>query len=239
MIYEIDGVRYRAGRRLWTTADDAVLRARYPHESTAALAPALGRSLRAVYARAKTLGLVKSAAYLASPAACRLRRGDGTGAATRFKPGQVPANKGLRRPGWGPGRMKATQFKPGERRGVAAKLWRPIGTIALDTDGYQRIKVREARPGEAHGFGNMQVWPLLNRHLWTEAHGPIPPGHAVVFKDGNPAHCVLDNLELVTMQELLRRNSVHRLPAPLKATIHLLGAVKRQIRRHDPHAAHD
>jgi len=57
------------------------------------------------------MGLTKSAAYLASPAACRLRKGDNVGAARRFRPGHVPANKGLRRPGWSTGRMAETQFK--------------------------------------------------------------------------------------------------------------------------------
>lgn len=217
-------------RRPWTAADDAALRRRYPDEPTATLAVAIGRTTKAVYQRAKLLGLAKSAAYLASPAACRTNGRQGMG--TRFQKGSVPANKGLRgRKGWAPGRMAETQFKPGVRQGVAARNWRPIGTIAIDGEGYQRIKVREALPGEAFGFGNTKVWPLLNRHLWAEAHGPIPPGHAVVFKDGNRQHCVLSNLELVSCAELMRRNTVHRLPAPLPQTIQLLGALKRQIRR--------
>jgi len=206
-----------------------VIRARVPHEPTAMVARALGRSLSSTYQRAHVLGAQKSAAYLASAEAGRL--GHGQGGATRFRPGNVPANKGLRRPGWGPGRMKATQFKPGVRQGVAAKNWRPVGTILSDSEGYQRIKVREARPGEPYGFGNVRVWPLLQRHVWAEAYGPIPPGHSVVFRDGNRRHCALENLELVTRAELMRRNSIHNLPPELKETVQLLGRVKRQIRK--------
>jgi hypothetical protein len=223
--------QYRAGKRLWSPEDDARLRAEYPDTPTADLARAFGRSLSATYARAEKLGLAKSEAYLASPAACRLRRGDAVGAPFRFKPGQAPANKGLRRPGWGPGRMKATQFKPGARTGIAAANWRPIGTIATDSDGYLRIKVREGRPGEAYGFGNTRIWPLLQRHVWEQAHGPIPPGHVVCFKDGNRQHCAIENLELVSRADLMKRNTVHNLPKPLAQTIQLLGALKRQIRR--------
>jgi hypothetical protein len=136
--------------------------------------------------------------------------------------------------------MKATQFKKGARSGVAVTNWRPIGTIALDAEGYSRIKVREALPGEPHGFGNTKAWPLLNRHLWATAHGPIPAGHAVVFKDGNRANCVLENLELVSQRDLMRRNSMHNLPKPLAQAIQLLGALKRQIRRRDHvQAQHD
>jgi hypothetical protein len=49
------------------------------------------------------MGLRKSAEYLAGPEACRLQRGDSVGARTRFSAGHVPANKGLRRPGYFPG----------------------------------------------------------------------------------------------------------------------------------------
>lgn len=136
------GDRYRAGKRLWSVEDDATLTSRYPHEPTAALARELRRSVNAIYARADILGLNKSAAYLASPDACRLRRGDNVGAPTRFKKGQVPLNKGLRRPGWGPGRMKQTQFVKGARNGVAARRWMPVGSTRL-VDGYVYRKVAD------------------------------------------------------------------------------------------------
>lgn len=216
-------------RRRWTPGEDATLRDRYPHERTALVAATLGRSLSSVYQRVYSLGLLKTPEYLASPAAGRTNGRQGIG--SRFPKGHVPANKGLRRPGWGPGRMKATQFKAGERRGAAAANWRPVGTIATDAEGYQRIKVREARQGEAYGFGNVRVWPLMQRHVWAEAHGPIPAGHAVCFKDGNKTNCALDNLELVSRRDLMKRNTVHNLPKPLAETIQLLGALRRQIRK--------
>ena len=223
--------RFRAGKRLWSAADTAKLIARYPHEPTSTIARDLQRSLSATYGRAAQLGLNKSAEYLAGPDACRLRRGDNVGAAHRFSKGHVPANKGLRRPGWAPGRMKETQFKKGQRSGIAARNWRPVGTIRLDPDGYLRIKVREARTGEACGFGNSRIWPQLHRQLWEQAHGPIPPGHAVAFKNGDKADVRIENLELLTRSQLMARNTVHNLPKPLAATIQLLGALNRKIRR--------
>ena len=218
-------------RRFWTAAEDESLRGRYAETPTVVLARELQRTERAIYMRAKALGLSKSAEYLASAASGRLQRADHRGRACWFPKGHVPHNKGLRRPGWGPGRMKATQFQPGERRGVAAKNWQPISTVREDAEGYLRIKVREAVSGEAYGFGNVRVWPLLQRHAWEQAHGPIPPAHAVCFKDGNRHNCALGNLELVSRADLMRRNSVHNLPAPLPQTIQLLGALKRQIRK--------
>ncbi len=232
--------RFRAGKRLWESEDDALLLARFPHEATSKLARDLRRSVAAVYNRAyNTFALSKTSAYLASAEACRLRRGDNVGAGTRFPKGHVPVNKGLRRPGWGPGRMKETQFKPGVRQGVAARNWRPIGTILVDPDGYLRIKVREARRGEPYGFGNSRVWPQLHRQVWERAHGPVPPGHRVAFKNGDRSDVRLDNLELLTRRELMARNTIHTLPKPLAKTIQLLGALERQIRRRTSHEEQD
>lgn len=215
--------RYRAGKRLWEPADDEVLRQRFPDTRTATLATELGRTRQAIDARSKILGLHKSAAYLASPAACRLRRGDHVGAAYRFPKGHVPANKGLRRPGWGPGRMKATQFKPG-----VATRWMPVGSRRL-IDGYTYIKLTDVRqvPHTHNWFPEHVIdWEIAHRR-------PVPPGHALRFKNGDRTDLRLDNLELISRRALMGQNTVHNLPAPLPQTIQLLGALRRQIRRRD------
>lgn len=54
-------------------------------------------------------------------------------------------------------------------------------------------------------------WVLLNRHIWTQAHGPIPAKHTVRFKDGNCMNCKLDNLELISQAENMRRNHNYEL----------------------------
>lgn len=217
--------RYRAGKRLWSAKEEAALRARYPHESTAALARDLRRTTSSVYQRAKMLRLAKSAAYLASPAACRLRRGDNVGAAFRFGKGHVPANKGLRRPGWGPGRMKATQFKKGTRNGTAAEHHMPVGSTRL-CDGYVYRKV-----ADTPNVPWTRNWTLEHRLVWEAAHGSVPRGHALAFKNGDRTDVRLDNLECITRGALMARNTVHNLPKPLAQTIQLLGALNRQIRR--------
>lgn len=218
--YVVDGVRYRAGKRVWSADDDAQLRAAYPGTATAQLACAIGRSLSATYGRANYLGLTKSAEFLASPAACRLRRGDHVGASFRFPKGHVPANKGLRRPGWSAGRMRETQF----RKGNATK-WSPVGTTRL-IDGYCYRKVSDVR-----NVPWTRNWKPEHHLLWTAAHGPIPAGHAVVFTNGNRQDIRPDNLTLISRRELMRRNTVHNLPKPVAQAVQLLGALTRQIRR--------
>lgn len=216
----MNGDRYRAGKRLWSEADDARLRCDYPDTPTETLARELRRTLASTYNRAKLLGLTKSEAYLASPAACRLRRGDHVGVAYQFKPGQAPLNKGLRRPGWGPGRMKATQFKPGLR------IWhqRNVGDTRV-VDGYIYRKI-----AETPRVPWTRNWKLDHWLVWEAAHGPVPAGHNVAFKNGDRTDIRLDNLECISRRAQMARNTVHNLPQPLKHTIQVLGQLTRRIR---------
>lgn len=222
-------------RRPWTEAELELLRRNYPDSRTEDLAAVLGRSLTTVYQKAIKLGLRKSDAYLASPAACRLRRGDNVGAEHRFKKGQVPPNKGLRRPGWAPGDMAKTQFKKG-RPANEARNYVPIGSYRLSKDGYLERKVTDDP-----SFVPARRWVAVHRLVWIEANGPIPDGHVVVFKPGRrttvEADITLDALELITRQALMARNTVHNLPPELASVVQLRGALSRQINKRTKEAA--
>lgn len=221
------GRQYRAGRWLWSADDDAFLRAIYPDQATPAVAKTLGRTLASTYNRARILGLSKSSAYLDSPAACRLRRGDHVGRRFWFTKGHVPKNKGLRRPGYSVGRMRETQFKKG---GLPLNNM-PIGSTRL-VDGYVYRKV-SAVPKVPYTVN----WKPEHHLIWIAKHGPIPVGSALKFIDGNPQNVRLDNLQLISRSQLLARNSIHNLPPELKKTVQLLGALTRQInKRTNAHA---
>lgn len=209
-------------RRRWTADDDAQIRARYEDEPSVEIARDLGRPVSSVYQRAYALGLHKTEAYLASPAAGRTFGQRGMG--TRFVKGQTPPNKGLRRPGWGPGRMKDTQFKKGVRQGVAVKLYQPIGTERLSKDGYRERKIHDGLPLQRR-------WRAVHLLLWESVNGPLPKGHAIAFVNGDKTDIRLDNLECITRAALMLRNTVHNYPQPVAQTIQLLGALNRQIRK--------
>lgn len=220
-------------RRFWTEAEKALVRELYPHRPTREIAARLGRPIHSVYRIAAILDLHKTAEFRASEASGIFYPGHHRGKQTQFKTGDVPANKGLRRPGWHSGRMRETQFKKGNRSGFAADNWKPIGTILADSEGYLRIKVREAVPGkEPTGWGNVSVWPQLHRYRWEQVNGPVPRDHVLIFKDGDKNNCELENLQLLSRAENMRRNSLwKRLPRPLAKAIQLNGALKRRIRR--------
>jgi hypothetical protein len=217
-------------RRAWTDAERAILRRNYAHFPTAQIAAQLGRTLAQVYNQAAKLGLHKSAEYLASPAACRMRRGDLDrlgGAAHRFKPGHEPWNKGTHYTAGG--RSAETRFKPG-RAPEQARNYRPIGSLRISKDGTLERKVTDDQ-----AVVPARRWVGVHRLVWEQQHGPVPPGHAVAFRAGrrttDPALITPDALELITRAELMARNTVHTLPKPLAQLVQLRGALKRQINR--------
>lgn len=214
-------------RRMWTADELAVVRELYPNTLTAAIARKLGngRTAGKVYAIARKLRLHKSAEFMASSDACRLRRGDNVGAQFRFGKGHVPANKGLRRPGFAPGRMKETQFKKGQFPVNRDPEFYVLGALRVNTDGYIDMRVSF----EKGALG----WKALHTILWEDANGPVPVGYALCFKDRDKLNVELANLELLSRADLLRRNSIHNLPPALRRTINTLGALKRRINREE------
>ncbi len=212
----------RGPRQVWSTREKEIVRSRYPHEPTQKIADDIGRSLDSVYRLANKLKLAKTEEYLASPDACRLRRGDNIGAQYRFKKGQTPPNKGVKRPGYAPGRMAETQFKKGN-----ATNWMPLGSTRL-IDGYVYRKVSDIR-----NVSHMRNWVPESRLIWEAVNGPMPPGHVLKYVNGDRADNRIENLTLLSRADLARRNSVHNLPPELKKAIHTLGTLKRRIRREE------
>ena len=193
----------------------------FPNKPTKKIALSLGRPIWQVYAMAGRLGLRKSPEYMASPEACRLRRGDNVGAPYRFKPGHVPANKGLRRPGWAPGRMKETQFKKGQ----ISKRWDPeiftIGALRINSYGELDIKLK-------HG---VRAWYSMARHTWMTERGPIPKSMVVRFRNGDNHDTRPANLRLGTRREVMLENTLHNYPKPIAHAIQLRGALIRRINK--------
>lgn len=113
----------------------------------------------------------------------------------------------------------------------AAAHWLPIGSLRVNSDGYLDRKVRDK------GLPQRR-WEGVHRLLWRKAHGPIPRGHAVAFRAGRRTtdldKITLDALELVSRQELMRRNSYHtNYPKEIGLVIQLRAALVRQINRRE------
>lgn len=204
----------------YTPEQIEAIRTRYPNERTDKIARDLGLSISNVYQRAAALDLCKTPEYLASPDACRLRRDNPNSVAHRFPKGHVPANKGLLRPGWSAGRMTETQFKKGQK----PHTWRPIGTERLSKEGYLQVKLRETGVSR-HDY------VAVHQLVWELHRGAIPEKHHVAFKDGDKTKITIDNLELVSFADMMKRNTLHNYPKEIASVIQLRGVVQRQINR--------
>ena len=216
--------RHTRPRRDWTPEEDAVLRQLFADTPTHVLAAQFGRDVSSVFKRAYKLGLEKSRAYLASPMSGRTTPGHQRGGATRFKPGSVPPNKGLRRPGYAPGRMADTMFVAGALPHNTV----PIGTETLRGDGYVWVKRWDDRtPARLN-------WTSKHQAIYEAAHGPIPAGHIVRFCDNDRTNFALENLECVSRKDHVITRGLHALPPELVQIHQLRGAVIRQINRRQP-----
>ena len=108
-----------------------------------------------------------------------------------FQKGSVPTNKGTK----GLTGINKTSFKPGNTPQNIKK----VGCISKrkDKNGYFYMRIKIAEPNE---------WQMLHAYIWEKKHGKIPKGFCVIFKDKNPDNMSLENLMLVSRNELVRLN---------------------------------
>lgn len=111
--------------------------------------------------------------------ALRKRKGWKTGRSGRFEKGQSSWNKGKPQPSRG--RSSETQFKPGVRQGVAARLYKPVGFERVTRDGYVERKIHDGMPLQSR-------WRAVHLIRWEELHGRLADGHALKCLDGNKAN---------------------------------------------------
>lgn len=207
----------KPSRHFWTPEQDAILRERYPNTLAQTIADDLGLPLGSVHDRAARLGIRKDPEWMRENAREVQRRNGNTG---RFRAGFTPWNKGKRCPGLG----GETSFRPGNR----PHTWVPTGTERISKDGILQRKVTDDGPAYKH-------WKSVHAILWEAEHGPIPREHVVVFRNGNKQDFRLENLELVSRSELMRRNTIHRLPEDIRKACGSLGRLRRVINKLEKH----
>jgi Mor family transcriptional regulator len=195
---------------------------RYPNENTKVIASDFNITVQAIYRIVARFNVKKSQEYLDNWELSGRGRMIECGKAYRFKKGHVSWNKDKSPKDYMPAesydKIKPTQFKKG---GLPANT-KHDGAIVLRHDksgqSYYYIRIAKAK------------WALLHAKIYQDAHGPIPKNHIIVFKDRNSLNVTLDNLECITRQENMLRNSFHRLTPEIKQTIKVLTKLKKTIR---------
>ncbi len=84
-------------------------------------------------------------------------------------------------------------------------------------DGYLYSKIKDG------------VWELTHRLEWIKHNGEIPYGYIVVFKDKNRMNVAIDNLECISLQENMKRNSIQRYPLEVQDCMKLLSKLNKKI----------
>lgn len=183
--------------RPWTEWQMAYLRRHYADERSEDIALKVGHSVRSIWQKAKQIGLAKSHEFFVS---CGRQVANTEGSRrNRFTPGMTPANKGRRQTDYMSAESIAassrTRFKPGNR----PHNQRDIGTERTHADGYVYLRIESG-------------CVLKHRHVWEHAHGPVPEGYVIAFRDGNRQNCSLDNLQLISRADLARRRAARETP---------------------------
>lgn len=197
----------------------------YPDTVTQAIADLVSMPLERVHAYANHKGWSKTPEFVREQG--RQRMGPDHPAAKHWFPkGTVPPNKGVK--GWqAGGRARETQFK----KGCKPQTWLPIGSYRINGDGHLDRKVADT------GYPP-DDWKSVHRQVWVDAHGPIPTGHIVRFKDGcrttKLEEITADKLECITLAENMRRNSFRtNYPPEVARLIQARGHLQRMINKRE------
>ena len=126
-----------------------------------------------------------------------------SGVNCEFGKGHIPANKGMTGV-WYEGSEK-TWFKKGD----IPVNHREVGSERITVDDYTEVKVAEPNK-----------WRLKQQLVWEKHNGPIEKGYAVIFGDGDRHNLEINNLILVSRQQLLilNRNKLIQNDADLTKT---------------------
>ena len=189
----------KAKRKNWTTKDDERLRELFPSYTVEEIAKKMKLTKCQVYNRSFFLGLKKSKEFLADIARKNTLRSDHGSRKFQFKKGHIPQNKG----------KKQAEYMSDEVIARTAKTRFKKGHLPKNTlyDG----AIRQRKDKSGHTYLHLRIakakWVLYHRHIWEEAHGTIPKGYNIQFKDKNSLNCTLDNLYMVSRNKQMIENS--------------------------------
>lgn len=211
-----------AHRKPWTETECDHIRKHYADGETAPIAAQLGRTARAVFQKARDLGLNKSMAFFQTVASGRLQQ-DGRSMGKLFTKGHKPWNTGIK--GWVAPGSEATRFQSGGKPTTTL----PVGSYRRNKGGHLQRKIGDA-PGAAHNR-----WRCVAELVWIEAYGPVPSGHIVVFRPGRFSavlgNITLDAVECISRAENARRNHPSNRSPEYAKLCQLKGAISRQVNR--------
>ncbi|MCC6290169.1 MAG: HNH endonuclease [Chitinophagaceae bacterium] len=207
----------RIGKTTFTKKEDNYIRRHYLTIPVKRIAAALGRSYTGVNNRLLRMGLTIPRHIV-----------DQRKADSRIKPGTVPPNKGKKMPPEVYKKVKHTFFKKGHL---------PANTRY---DGFVTMRTAHRKNGTVDHYHWVRVakakWIMKHVQVWERKHGPVPPGHIIIFKDGNTSNCRISNLKCINRKQHMLRNNIHNLPPQLVQAKRLLQSLNKKIKKYEEQA---
>jgi len=206
-------LKARKGKTNFTKKEDAFIKENYLKLPVKRIADILGRSGVGINVALKRLNL-SIPQELADQ-----RRLDGM-----YRKGSVPVNKGKKQIDYMSAenieKTKATRFAKGHIPHNSVNVSNGDISIRKDNRGvaYKWIRVKRG------------IWIPLSIYNWELKYGPIPKGYLLRFIDNNSMNCEPDNLEVITRQENMMKNTIHQYPQELKETIKLISKINRKLK---------
>lgn len=112
-----------------------------------------------------------------------------------------------------------TQFK----KGFTPHNWKPIGTERV-ADGYLQRKMTDT--GSA-----LRDYVPVHHLVWREAGREIPKGHVLIFVDGNRRNFDINNLQIKSRADMMKRNTMHNYPKEISQAMLMRGVLNRRINK--------
>jgi hypothetical protein len=199
-------------KKFWTVEELIFLRNEYPHKQNKELCILLNRSMDSITGKALLLGLKKSEEFMNSPLSGKIQKGKSLSDSTKFKPGDIPFNKGTK------GIMKSNSgsFKKG------------IIPHNTKENGYLSIRYTKGRP-----YYWIRVdqgkFVLYHRKIWEDHFGEIPPFKNIRFKNNDSLDVRIENLELIDKRENMALNTIQNYPSEFHQVIKLLKKIKTKV----------
>jgi len=200
-------------RRLWSEQERQIMISMFSNNYTDDVCKILNRSYHSVCSQSNLMGLKKSDSFRKMELQRQADRLKVAGEKFRYKKGREPENKGKPMSNQLYNKCKGTMFKKGNE----PHNTNYDGHERISKDGYTKIRISKGK------------YVLKHRLIWEQTNGKIPKGFIVVFKDRNQQNITIENLELISREENMQRNTIHRFPAELKSTIRLVNKLKRNI----------
>lgn len=201
--------RVEAMKKPFTEAEDRFIVCNLPTSSIKQLSKQMKRTSLYVSKRARELGLGDIIDQKAKD--------------SRIKKGNVPSNKGKPMLPHVYEKAKATMFKKGN---VPHNTALSDGVIVTRQDHPER---NGGRPTKYIRLA-LGKWQPLSNYNWEQKFGKVPAGYCIAFIDKNSLNCTLENLELISRAENMRRNTIHNYPDEIKTVIRTIAKLNKTIK---------